>query len=88
MEKTQSQQPLISFIIPCYNLPSDMVMECITSILNLSLSPDEREIIVIDDGSEKLLINDIYQLADKINYIRQTNRELSESRNTGINMSK
>lgn len=85
MEKPQ--QPLISFIIPCYNLPPDMVTECITSILNLSLSPDEREIIVIDDGSEKLLINDIYPLADKINYVRQTNKGLSESRNVGINMS-
>lgn len=81
-------QPLISFIIPCYNLPPYMVKECIISVLNLSLSPNEREIIVIDDGSEKLLINEIYTLADKINYIRQTNKGLSESRNTGISISK
>lgn len=81
-------QPLVSFIIPCYNLPSYMVIECITSILNLSLNPDEREIIVIDDGSEKLLINEIHSFANSINYIRQNNKGLSESRNIGINVSK
>ena len=35
----------ISFIIPYYNVPTDMLRECIESILALSLQADEREII-------------------------------------------
>lgn len=61
-----------------------MVRECITSILGLSLSPDEREIIVIDDGSDSPLIDSLGGLAGHIIYIRQDNSGLSASRNNGI----
>ena len=44
--------PLISFIITYYNEPIDMIKKCIDSILKLTLSAEEREIIVIDDGSD------------------------------------
>ena len=44
-----TRRPLVSFIVTCYNLPTDMLCECIDSILKLSLQPDEREIIVVDD---------------------------------------
>ena len=46
------QTPLISFIIAYHNLPVDMLIQCIDSITALSLSREEREIIVIDDGSD------------------------------------
>lgn len=82
------QQPLISFIIPCYNLQPDMVAECITSIIDLSLGEHDREIIVIDDGSDKVLIDDISNMADNIIYIRHANKGLSASRNVGIDMAK
>lgn len=88
MKNDNTKHPLVSFIIPCYNLPADMVTECITSIMDLSLGDDEREIIVIDDGSERPLINDIRPLADRITYIRQPNRGLSASRNMGISIAK
>ncbi len=86
MEK--AMQPLVSFIIPCYNLPPGMVMECINSILDLSLDERDREIIVIDDGSDTPLINNIGCLASNIIYIRQANMGLSVSRNSGIEISK
>ena len=47
MEET----PFISFIIPVYNVPTEMLYECLDSILRLSLRKSEREIIIIDDGS-------------------------------------
>ena len=47
----QETQPLITFIIAYYNLPLEMLYECIDSILTLSLSRNEREIIIVDDGS-------------------------------------
>ena len=48
---SQETQPIVSFIITYYNLPIQMLCECIDSILALSLRSFEREIIVIDDGS-------------------------------------
>ena len=46
------KQVLISFIIPVYNIPTNMLYDCLNSIINLSLRRFEREIIIIDDGSD------------------------------------
>jgi len=63
-----------------------MLCECINSILALSLSPAEREIIVIDDGSEVSPMNGLMQYGDEIIYVRQKNGGLSTARNKGIDM--
>ena len=78
------QQPLVSFIIPTYNLPETMLRECIESIMSLSLREFEREIIVVDDGSKHAVIASLSDLADTILYIRQRNGGLSAARNRGI----
>lgn len=80
------KQPLISFIIPVYNIGADMLRECIDSITALSLSEQEREIIVVDDGSEFTPLNDLADIADSIIYLRQRNQGLSAARNTGLRM--
>ena len=82
------RQPLVSFIVTCYNLPTDMLCECIDSILKLSLQPDEREIIVVDDGSEVSPINDLLKYGDDIIYVRQKNGGVSVARNTAMDMAK
>lgn len=82
------EKPLISFILTYYNLPVQMLCECIDSISILSLRPVEREIIVVDDGSEKSPMDELNQYGDDIIYIRQKNKGLSEARNTGIQMAK
>lgn len=82
------EKPLISFILTYYNLPVQMLCECIDSIRILSLRPVEREIIVVDDGSEKSPMDELNQYGDDIIYIRQKNKGLSEARNTGIQMAK
>lgn len=82
------EKPLISFILPYYDLPVGMLCECIDSILALSLSDSEREIIVVDDGSEKSPMDDLRKYGDDIIYIRQNNKGLSEARNTGIQMAR
>lgn len=81
------EKPVISFILTYYNLPVDLLCECIDSILALSLQPDEREIIVVDDGSEQSPVGQLMRYGDEITYIRQRNLGLSEARNTGIQMS-
>lgn len=80
------KQPLISFIIPVYNIPAPLLSDCIKSVLCLSLSQREREIIVVDDGSQTPAIDSIGSLADDIIYIRQRNQGLSVARNTGLTM--
>lgn len=79
-----SSQPLISFIVCAYHLPPDLLQQCLQSILSLSLSQDEREIIVVDDGSEVSPLNDMLEIRDEIIYIRQRNQGLSVARNRGL----
>ena len=43
---------MISFVIPYHNEPLNMLRQCLDSILSLSLSNEERVIIVVDDGSD------------------------------------
>ncbi len=84
------EAPLVSFIIPYYNLPTAMLRECIDSILSLSLRSSEREIIIIDDGSDKSPIQELCDNSpiDEMIYIRQKNGGLSVARNTGIRMAR
>ena len=78
------QGPLISFIVPYYNLSPQLLDQCLDSILSLSLNKNEREIIVIDDGSDKSPLSGIQTNADDIIYIRKSHSGLSDSRNLGI----
>ena len=80
------QQPLISFIVTAYNIPPEMLHDCLGSILALSLSRQEREIILVDDGSDLSPIDGLSDMADDIIYIRQHNQGLSMARNTGLKM--
>ncbi len=80
----QETQPLVTFVVTYYNLPVEMLCRCIDSILALSLRPFEREILIIDDGSEVSPMNELMRYGDDIIYIRQKNQGLSMARNKGI----
>ncbi len=80
----KEHQPLISFIITNYNLPIELVHECIDSILAVSLEPSEREILLIDDGSDIYSSAEIDLLKNSVTYIYQKNQGLSAARNTGL----
>lgn len=82
----ENQKKLISFIIPAYNVPVDMLRACIESIGELSLRPFEREIIVVDDGSDESPLAALGTLADDIIYIRQKNQGVAVARNMGLKM--
>ena len=82
----QEAQPLVSFNITCYNLPMQMLCECINSILDLSLSESEREIIIVDDGSETSPINGLTQYGSEIIYVRQQHLGVSVARNNALRM--
>lgn len=78
------QRPLISFVITYYNIGADLLRECIGSILSLSLAKEEREIIVVDDGSHLNPLAELGELLNQIVYIRQSNQGLSLARNMGL----
>ena len=80
--------PLVTFIVTYYNLQPQLLDECLDSILSLSLEKDEREIIVVDDGSTISPLEVIQSKLDDIVYIRQRNSGLSTARNLGIEASK
>lgn len=82
------ETPLISFILTYYNMPVSMLKECIDSLLALSLRAFEREIIIVDDGSDASPINELLAYGDDIIYIRQRHQGLSVARNTGIQMAR
>ena len=80
--------PFISFIIPFFNIPENLLIGCLDSIMALNLKNHEREIIVIDDGSDipaEKLLHDYKELC--IIY-RQDNKGLSEARNAGLKIAK
>lgn len=76
--------PLISFIIPYYNLPLDLIRGCVESVTAVSLDSGEREIIVVDDGSTVDVKEQLLDVCPDLIYIRRENGGLSAARNTGI----
>lgn len=82
------KEPLISFIIPAYNVPVALLKECVGSVLALSMSDDEHEIIVVDDGSDAPLDVAMLGCSTEVTLIRQPHKGLSAARNTGVKASK
>ena len=85
-DKQEDAQKLVSFIIPTYNVGKEMLHECINSILSLSLRPFEREIILVDDGSDTSPLGHLSDCINELVYIRQANAGLSAARNRGVQM--
>lgn len=85
-QTTDSQRPFISFIVPVYNVPTTMLRECIQSILALTLRTAEREIIVVDDGSDDSVLTQLDGMTDQLLYVRQKNNGVSTARNLGLRL--
>ena len=82
------QTPIVSFIVTTYNLPTEYLVECLKSILQLSLNPKEREIILVDDGSDISPLNELTEYLHEIIYLRQPNQGVSVARNYGMMLAK
>jgi len=83
----EEMNPLISFIIPVYNIQVELLRTCINSIISLALESNEREIIIIDDGSFVQYGDLIKKYDNEIIYIRKQNGGVSSARNVGIKKS-
>ena len=88
INNVEIKEPLISFIITDYNISAEMLWECVDSIMSLNMRDDEREIILIDDGSEVPPVDVVNHYGRLITYFRQPNKGLSGARNAGMALAK
>ena len=80
------EKPLISFIIPVFNIERALLCKCLESILAVDVE-GQKEIIVVDDGSE----NEVFPMLPQhiraaIRLIKQTNQGAAAARNTGLDI--
>ena len=85
---SEISSPLVSFIITTSNHQKEHHVECINSILQLSLNAKEREIILVDDDSEELVASQIKELLDNLLYLRIPGLGSSMARNYGMYLAK
>jgi len=79
----------ISVIIPVYN-QGEYLEDCIESVYNQTVQP--HEIIIVNDGStdnsleiaERYMFREFPMIESPVRVINQTNKGLSNARNTGI----
>lgn len=80
--------PLISIVVPVYNVPEMMLVECIESVLNQSYQ--NFELCMADDASTMPIVKKVlsrYENHDKIKIqYRKENGHISKSTNTAIGM--
>ncbi len=84
IEKTNSEKPLVSFIIPALNEEKELP----TTIIQIkSLNVVPKEVIVADGGSTDRTLELARKLADKV-YDRNggRNRNIAENRNKGASL--
>ncbi|MGB3145047.1 MAG: glycosyltransferase, partial [Maribacter sp.] len=87
-KKQQLQAMKLSIIIPLYN-KEKYIERCLYSLLNQGLSPNEYEIIIVDDGSKDSGVAAVNTYAKKngivnIKLIQQINQGPSAARNNGL----
>lgn len=81
---SQNNTPLVSVIVPCYNVDT-YVEQCLLSIINQTYS--NIEILAVDDGSPDETPAILDRLAAKyppLKVIHQKNAGVSTARNTGL----
>jgi glycosyltransferase involved in cell wall biosynthesis len=84
MEKHEANSPLVSVVIPVYNVEA-YLRECVDSVLGQTLG--DFEIILVDDGatdSSGRICDEYAAKHPKVRVIHQENGGLSAARNTGL----
>ncbi len=85
MPHFSSQTPLVSVIIPTYNL-AQYIVETLESVLMQTYA--NMEVIIIDDGSQDHTDEVLAPYMDKIIYVYQDNQGISTTYNNAIAMAK
>lgn len=78
------EKPLISFIIPVYDIQQTTLCQCLEHILAVQIEGG-KEIIVVDDGSQKPVAELLTpHFLSAIRLIRQDNQGAAAARNVGL----
>jgi glycosyltransferase involved in cell wall biosynthesis len=83
--RSQTTQPLISVVIPCYNR-QDYIQEAVDSALKQTW--ENTEVIVVDDGSTDDSVKLLQSYESRIKLFTQPNAGVAAARNTGIHQAK
>ena len=78
--------PEVSVVVPIYNV-AEYLPKCVDSLLHQDLSPDEYEVVLVDDGSPDRCGEICDEYAARYSHIKVIHREnggLSAARNSGI----
>lgn len=73
---------LVSIIIPVYNTPQQYINECLESVLAQTYK--NIEIIVVDDGSDKITAEYLKNFEKKVRILRKKQGGVSSARNYGV----
>lgn len=77
--------PLISFVVPHYNLPKELLERCIASIVAQNLPTCTYEVIIVDDGSTTPpSLNEQYITQGNIRLINSDHSGPGGARNAGM----
>ena len=87
----RSLPPMISVVIPTYNRAPELET-CLTALAAQTLSPDQFEVLVIDDGSSDSTSSLLETLSSgnpmDLRYFVQPNEGPAAARNAGIEQAK
>ncbi|MBF0384965.1 MAG: glycosyltransferase [Candidatus Omnitrophica bacterium] len=81
----QGNEPLVSIIIPAYNM-ADYTVRCVNSLLRQTYK--NIEVIVVDDGSRDNTRAKMEEFGGKIKYIYKENGGACSARNRGVKEAK
>src|SRR5580704_3966859 len=76
-----THSPLVSVVIPTFNQPAHLA-EVIRSLLSQTLQ--DREIVVVNDGSTDNTLESLAAFENKIRVVSQANSGIGAARNRGI----
>ena len=78
-------RPLLTFVVPVYDTEPSMLRECIDSLLAVQLAPGEREVLVVDDGSERVDVAKVVEgMGAGVHVMRREHEGVSSARNAGM----
>ncbi len=76
-------RPVVSVIIPTYNC-TQLLPQAVRSVLDQGLSPDDLELIVVDDGSADDVAEALAPFDGAVTLLRQANAGPAAARNRGV----
>lgn len=84
--------PKLSIIIPAYNV-EHFISKCIESVIDVNMSQEDYEVIIINDGSTDETFSKITEIVGSldnknIRFLTQSNQGLSATRNRGMKESR